>query len=424
MGKEVALMAYYLTGFNSVDLQATCGLVTPGVTGVHSAPKAALQQTWLPGGSTAHVKVLRRGMRTITFKGLVAATTHAALVTAIDTLKRYLTPDDDFHALVVADKPGKQIMAIFTGNEIACDILPNERDWYEVTVPFLCYPYWEDITPTTAIIAPAFLGYKQATFEDSALGDCGWHVLDSGLPTSVTTDPYAGDYCMQVVTDGSHATDGAKTPEAGITGITAAHVYSVSLWAKGAAGGETVQLAIRFFNAASAFISEVTSNLTLTAEWAQYKFENQAAPALATKASLQLRDAHAATFFIDDVCFEEAAACGDFITPYDADTQIENTGDMTCYPEYTCELDDAMAAGLDFTIGTTKFEYDGALIATDSLVVDSDQQAPDVKLNGTRDFANTNVASAFPALAKGWNDVALSDSAKFHLHMSVRQRYW
>lgn len=416
-------MAYYLTSYNAVDLQATCGLVTPGVSGVHSAPKVELHQTWLPGAQSAHVTVLRRGMRTITFKGLVAATTHTALVTAIDTLKGYLTPDDDFHALVVADKPGKQIMALFTGLDIGVTALPNETDVYELSIPFLCYPYWEDATARTAIIAPAFLGYKQATFEDSALGDCGWHVLDAGSPTSVTTDPYAGDYCMQVVTPGG-GTPGAKTPEAGIQGVTAGDKYSVSLWMKGAAGGETVQLAIRWFSAGSAFISEVTSNLTLTSSWAQYKFENQTAAALATKASLQLRDAHAATWFVDNVCFEEAAACGAFITPYDADTQIKNTGDMTCYPEWTCELDDAMAAGLDFTIGTAKAEYDGALIATDSLVFDADQQAPDVKLNGTRDFANTNVASAYPSLAKGWNDVALSDSAKFHLHMSVRQRYW
>jgi hypothetical protein len=302
--------------------------------------------------------------------------------------------------------------------------LPNETDVYELSIPFLCYPCWEDATAKTAIIDGAFLGFKQATFEDSALGDCGWHVLDSGAPTSVTTSPYAGDYCMQVVTDGSHADDGAKTPEAGITGITAAEVYSVSLWAKGAAGGETVQVAIRFFTAGDAFISEVTGNLTFTAAWAQYKLENQAAPALATKASLQLRDAHVATWYIDNVCLEQAAACGAFITPTDADTKIHNGGDATCYPEYTCELDDAMAAGLDFTIGGHKWEYDGALIATDSLVVDADQQAPDVKLNGTRDFANMNAAAAFPPLAVGWNTVAVSDVTKYHLHMSWRERKW
>lgn len=417
-------MTYYITGYNGVDLQATCGVVTPEVSGVHDLPALDVSTRKLPGGVVPHMTVLPDGFRNIPFGVVMEGPGHDALVDHLEALRGYLRPDNDFHPLVVADRPTQRIMALCVeGFRVSTDHLPGDFDVVKFKTPFLCYPYWEDLTERTVLVASTFLSFRQATFEAAALGDCGWHVLDAGLPTSVTTSPYAGDYCMQVVTDGSNATDGAKTPEAGIAGITAAEVYSVSLWAKGAAGGETVQLAIRFFNAASEFISEVTSNLELTAAWAQYKFENQAAPALATKASLQLRDAHAATWFVDNVCLEEAAACGAFITPHDANTKVYNGGDMVCYPVYTCSILDTLALGLTLTVDSKEFAYDGELVATDVLVCDTDPQLPDVELNGTRDWANTDIDSAFPPLAVGWNTVALSDSSKFSLAMAFRQRY-
>jgi hypothetical protein len=285
----------------------------------------------------------------------------------------------------------------------------------------------------------AFLGFKQATFEDSALGDCHWHVLDAGLPTNVTTDPHSGDYCMQVVTSGANPTDGAKTPEAGITGITPTEIcplllglssiivgtgYSVSLWGRGAVGGETVQLAIRWFTAGSVFISEATYDMTLTAAWVQYKFENQPVPVGAAKASLQLRDGDAATWFIDDVCFEESNTCGDFITPYDADTFIVNNGHLVAHPTWTLTALDTLADGTGITIDGVEFDYEGALAIADALEVETDQQMPDVRKNAVRDWANVTSDPVMPTLSVGSNTVVMTDPTKVRLVGAYRERTW
>ena len=413
-------MAYYITSFNGVDLQATCGLVTPGVSGVHDLVEPEISKLWLPGSDTAHVTVLRREMRTINLYALVVGDDHSDLVSKLALLRGYLFPDTDFHPLVVADRADQRIMALCLGWPVGVDKLPGDIAALELQIPFLAYSYWEDATARSAKVATSFLSFRQATFEHSALD--GWAALVAGTPTLQSSGAYSGTRCMKVVTTAG-GTDGAKTPDAGITGVTAGLDYSLQMRLKGEAGGETVTAAIRWYTSGDVYLSEDTANFNLTAAWAQYKLEGATAPVTAAKASVQVRDAHASTFYVDEVCLEEAATCGDFITPYDANTTIYNGGQRTCYPEYTCHVTDTLATGLWFETADQRFIYQGGLVDTDELLVDTDQQLPDVELNGTRDWANVNRASVFPPLAVGFNTVELSDPTKYWLAVSARWRH-
>ena len=251
----------YISEYNGINLHLHCGLVTPRVSGVHSLPEPELNILYLPGRDTAHVSVKRRGMREPTFGAVVTGDTHLELCQNLDTLKGYLTADDDFHALVVDDKPTLQIMALSTGFPIQTDYLPAEVTAVELQLPFLCYPYWED---------------------------AAWHT-------------------------------------------------------------DTI-----------------------------------------------------------------AAATG----------SVTNSGQMPTYPYCTCAVSAAMAGGLYFEIGSDRFTYTGALDPADVLLIDTDPQAPTVKLNGVVDMANTSVAAKFPALAIGANAIALSDFTKFTLYVQHKRRYW
>lgn len=105
-------------------------------------------------------------------------------------------------------------------------------------------------------------------------------------------------------------------------------------------------------------------------------------------------------------------------------TTVANAGDQACYPTYTCAVSDTLAGGLWFQVGTVRFTYTGALVNTDSLVVESDPLLRDVTLNGTRAWAGVSWATtSFPSLAVGDNTVTLSDVSKFHLTVAYRRRY-
>ena len=412
-------MLQYITGFNGIDLRVACGLYTPGASGILSAPKPALRTTWLPGGIVAHVKVERREMRTVKFGAVMHATTHEDLVDNMQALVSILLVDDDFHPLVVSNRPTQRVMALCMGFDVAAKELPGLTDVYTFDIPFMCYPYWEDLTERTVTITGAFLGFRQATFEHTSLD--GWAAYDTGTATVETTDPHAGSRCMKVVCLGD---DGAETPEHGIAGVTAAADYSLQAYMKGAAGGETVTAAIRWYDGDDLYLSESTEAWELTAEWALYKAEGKEAPAGAVSASLRITDAHASTFYVDDVCLEEAATCGDFITPYDANTVVVNNGRLTAYPTWTLTILDTLADGLTFEVNGVEFAYEGALAGSDALVVETDQQMPDVELNDVRDWANVTSDPVMPTLSVGSNAVVLSDPTKVRLVGAYRERTW
>lgn len=98
---------------------------------------------------------------------------------------------------------------------------------------------------------------------------------------------------------------------------------------------------------------------------------------------------------------------------------ITNTGTLPAYPVYTCTVGGSLASGLSFVVDGVTFDYNGALVNTDVLVVYTDM--PDVTKNGTRDFANVNAAAEFPTLAVGDNAVTKS-STSFTLSTAFRRR--
>jgi hypothetical protein len=103
---------------------------------------------------------------------------------------------------------------------------------------------------------------------------------------------------------------------------------------------------------------------------------------------------------------------------------VANSGQQPTYPTYTCAVSSAMAAGLSFVVSGQTWLYTGALAPGDSLVVEADDDCPDVKLNGVRVWQNVASSSKnYPALAIGNNTITLSDYTKFHMTVTWRRRY-
>ena len=99
---------------------------------------------------------------------------------------------------------------------------------------------------------------------------------------------------------------------------------------------------------------------------------------------------------------------------------INNTGDLATWPTYTCTATDTLAGGLTFTVNGKTFEYTGALVATDVLVIDA--EAMTCTLNGTEDMANVADDTDWPELVTGANAVSKS-SASYTLAVEYRKRY-
>ena len=408
----------YITSYNDVDLRVLCGLHTPSVSGIHDLVALALNIKKLPGGSIPDVTMLPDDFRNVSFGALVVGDGHDGLVANLERLRGALRPDADFHPLVVVDRPTHRIMALCSGGfSVSLKELPNVHDVAQVTIPFLCYPYWEDLTERNILFATALLTFRQATFEHTALD--GWVAYDTGEATVETTAPYDGNSCMKVVCSGD---DGVETPERGIA-VAAETDYSLQAMVKGAAGGETVTAAIRWYDGDDVFLDEATENWELTSAWALYKAEGKTAPVGAVSASVRITDAHPSIFYVDNVCLEEAATCGEFITPLDAHTTIANTGQMVAYPTYTITALDTLADGLTLTVGATELVYEGALGAEDVLTVETDQQMPDVKVNGARSWAGVTSGPPMPTLPVGMSALALTDPDKCRLTVAYRQRY-
>jgi len=99
---------------------------------------------------------------------------------------------------------------------------------------------------------------------------------------------------------------------------------------------------------------------------------------------------------------------------------IVNGGDFAVYPTYTCTAGASLASGLDFTIGTKQFAWNGALVNTDVVVVNADTCV--VTKNGTVNYADVDSGSLFPELAVGTNAVSKS-AGTWTLNISYRQQY-
>jgi phage-related protein len=250
---------HYISGYNGHRL-SDYGAVSPEVAGVHDLPARETSITYIPGIMRPAVRVGTRRARETTFGLVVAGDSHTDLLSKLDSIKAILEPDDDFHALTVADKTNLQVQALSLGFQVDTRELPNLFRVVTFRLPFLCFPYWEDAALQTATI-------------ETATGS------------------------------------------------------------------------------------------------------------------------------------------------------ITNGGRLTAYPTWTCTLLADMPSGLSFTVGAQTFTYEGALDLGDSLVIDADEQAQTVTLNGLNAIGSAALTTAFPSLAVGANAIGLSDYTKFKLGCSYRRRY-
>lgn len=142
--------------FNSVDL-STYGLVTPGVSGAHDLPGVNLAETYCPGSDAPDVRVVRRSTRILQFECVVYSdTSHADLVSKLQALKGYLSPDLGFKVLTLTDITSKRISAMCLGFPINIASIPYVQTFVEFTLSFHCaVPWWEDASAQSATIAEA-----------------------------------------------------------------------------------------------------------------------------------------------------------------------------------------------------------------------------------------------------------------------------
>lgn len=140
--------------YNSVDL-SIYGLVTPGVSGAHDLPGVETAETYCPGSDAPDVRVVRRSTRILQFKCVVYDDrSHAILVSKLQALKRYLSPDLGFKVLTLTDITSKRISALCLGFPINIDSIPYVQTFVEFTLQFRCaVPWWEDVTAQTASVA-------------------------------------------------------------------------------------------------------------------------------------------------------------------------------------------------------------------------------------------------------------------------------
>jgi len=100
-------------------------------------------------------------------------------------------------------------------------------------------------------------------------------------------------------------------------------------------------------------------------------------------------------------------------------TSINNTGDMACYPIFTCTAINAMGSGLHFHVGSSMWTYATALAPADVLLINT--EAMTCHKNGTLDMAGVDDDAVFPELAVGANTISKS-SADFTLGASWRRK--
>ena len=142
--------------YNSVDL-STYGLVTPGVSGAHDLPGVETAETYCPGSDAPDVRVVRRSTRILRFKCVVYSdVSHADLVSKLQALKGYLSPDLGFKVLTLTDITSKRILAMSLGFPIDIAAIPYVQTMVEFTLSFRCaVPWWEDSSAQSATIDEA-----------------------------------------------------------------------------------------------------------------------------------------------------------------------------------------------------------------------------------------------------------------------------
>lgn len=134
--------------FNSVDL-STYGLITPGVGGIHDLPPMEVSRLLLPGTLIPNDTEVRRSLVTMAIHCVTYAADHAALVTALNVLKAYMSPSLGWCALTITDRSGYRTMARSLGFPVKIDQVPYLQNAIEFDWQVERYPFWEDASLQT-----------------------------------------------------------------------------------------------------------------------------------------------------------------------------------------------------------------------------------------------------------------------------------
>jgi phage-related protein len=131
--------------YNGVDLSLIAELHTPRVRGPHDLVGVRLDTLEIPGRLYPEFTVVRRDPRPIQFHCVVRGDDHADLISKLELLKEYLSPDLEFCPLVITDRPNKRLMVWFDrGVPVDIDEIPYIQDILEFDLQGLRFPFWED----------------------------------------------------------------------------------------------------------------------------------------------------------------------------------------------------------------------------------------------------------------------------------------
>lgn len=139
--------------FGGVDL-GYLGLVTPGVSGLHSLPDDEIVRTWVDGSSDPSDVVVRTSLIPVRFSCIVDGGTHEALCAKLRTLRGHMRPSLGWVELrVPSEHPGLRTFARSQGFPVEIDALPYLQTAVEFTWSLERRHWWEDASPTTVTIA-------------------------------------------------------------------------------------------------------------------------------------------------------------------------------------------------------------------------------------------------------------------------------
>jgi hypothetical protein len=108
-------------------------------------------------------------------------------------------------------------------------------------------------------------------FENGVLTE--WQAQNAGTPSQQTSGAQTGTACAKVITTGAGAGEGMILRSAFSPVAKDGETYTFSVWLKGNAGGESVNLRLNETTLAGAFVRVDSSNaIVLTTSWVRYTF--------------------------------------------------------------------------------------------------------------------------------------------------------
>ena len=133
--------------FGGVDL-GYLGLVTPGVSGLHSLPDDEIVRTWVDGSSDPSDVVVRTSLVPVKFSCVVDGDTHEALCAKLSTLRGHMRPSLGWVELrVPSEQPGLRTFARSQGFPVEIDALPYLQTAVDFTWSLERRHWWEDASP-------------------------------------------------------------------------------------------------------------------------------------------------------------------------------------------------------------------------------------------------------------------------------------